>query len=98
MKQHVTNPIGDLPVNRVNDWKIPRGNTQKDVNRDVLRYLAALYPSYTPLRILDMPCGEFELLTLFRNLFPQAQLVGSDIAHSSPPSPIQYERADATQP
>jgi SAM-dependent methyltransferase len=83
--------------------QVPRGNTQKHVNRDVLAYLLAheaprlMQPA---LRWLDAPCGAGEFLAQVRLFFPQAALSGTDVRAETPAvpgAPVQYARADLSR-
>ena len=82
----------------IDSLDIPRGNTQKNVNKTLLAYLLSAYEHSAPLRVLDMPCGAFEWLRLLAQVFPRATLVGSDLAAVTPPEGVQVLAADATQP
>ncbi|GAA4353535.1 hypothetical protein GCM10023185_14260 [Hymenobacter saemangeumensis] len=78
---------------------VPRGNTQKHVNREVLRYLLERSGLSSQSRVLDLSCGDGELLTLLRRYWPQATLVGSDIRSTAPAVPgLYYQQADLSQP
>lgn len=61
------------------DFVVERGQTQRDVNRTVLNGLVKRFASNTPLRALDLPCGNLEFLTYMAKLFPAAELHGADI-------------------
>lgn len=62
----------------VADWAtVPRGNTQRHVNRDILRYLLGQPPGrfdQAGLRWLDIPCGAGEFLGQVQRFFPAAQV------------------------
>ena len=78
---------------------VPRGNTQKHVNRDVLAYLLRHQAARLsqPLRWLDLPCGQGEFLGQVRRFFAQPQLWGADVRTTPPNVPgdlAGYERAD----
>ena len=83
--------------------QVPRGNTQKHVNRDVLAYLLtheAARLGRPGLRWLDAPCGEGEFLTQVRRFWPQADLSGTDVraaAPTVPGAPVRYAQADLSQ-
>ncbi len=69
---------------------VPRGNTQKNVNRDLLAYLLqheAPRLQRPGLRWLDTPCGEGEFLTQVRRFFAPAELWGADIRPAAPAVP-----------
>lgn len=91
-------PTSQIPSTQIDSLDIPRGNTQKNVNKTLLAYLLSAYDPSDPLRVLDMPCGAFEWLRLLGQLFPRATLVGSDLAAGMPPEDVQFLAADATQP
>lgn len=83
--------------------QVPRGNTQKHVNRDVLTYLLrheAARLMQPALRWLDAPCGAGEFLTQVRRFFPQAALSGTDVRAEAPAvlgEAGQYVRGDLSR-
>ncbi|RZK47087.1 MAG: methyltransferase domain-containing protein, partial [Hymenobacter sp.] len=84
--------------------QVPRGNTQKHVNRDVLAYLLvheAARLGRPGLRWLDAPCGAGEFLTQVRQFFPLADLSGTDVRPAAPvlPAgpPVHYQPADLSR-
>ena len=83
--------------------QVPRGNTQKHVNRDVLADLLtheATRLSRPGLRWLDAPCGAGEFLTQVHGFFPQAALSGTDVRPDAPAVPgatVQYAPADLSR-
>ena len=83
--------------------EVPRGNTQKNVNRAVLADLLtheAARLGQPGLRWLDAPCGEGEFLTQVRRFFPQADLSGVDVrpaAPAVPGAPVHYQVADLSR-
>ena len=83
--------------------QVPRGNTQKHVNRDVLADLLrheAPRLQQPALRWLDAPCGAGEFLAQVRRFFPQAALSGTDVraeAPAVPGDPVQYVRGDLSR-
>lgn len=79
--------------------QIPRGNTQRHVNRDVLRYLLERSGLRPGGRVLDAPCGEGEFLALLRRHWPSAALSGCDIRPDAPNLPaLHYAQVDLSQP
>ncbi|MBJ6145597.1 methyltransferase domain-containing protein [Hymenobacter sp. BT559] len=81
---------------------VPRGNTQKHVNRDVLAYLLRHQAARLaqPVRWLDLPCGQGEFLSQVRRFFAQPQLWGADVRPAPPPVPgglTGYEAADLSR-
>ena len=92
------------PDQRAQLSRVPRGNTQKHVNRDVLAYLLAHEAArlgQPGLRWLDAPCGAGEFLTQVRQFFPQADLSGTDVRPAAPvlPAgpPVHYQPADLSR-
>ena len=78
---------------------IPRGNTQKDVNREVLRYVLAQSGLAPTSRVLDAPSGEGEFLKVLRRCWPAAALTACDIRPEAPELPgLRYEQIDLSQP
>ena len=81
---------------------VPRGNTQKHVNRDVLAYLLRHQAARLaqPVRWLDLPCGQGEFLGQVRRFFTQPQLWGADV-RPAPPAVLGglagYEAADLSR-
>lgn len=87
------------PAARPDYDRIPRGNTQKHVNREVLRYLLERSGLNPAGRVLDVPCGAGELLTLLRQYWPAATLAGCDLRPDAPALPgLHYRPADLSQP
>ncbi len=58
---------------------IPRGNTCKGVNREVIKYLLSLKTDFAGEYFLDLPCGEGEFLKAVHDFFPHSKRVGGDI-------------------
>lgn len=84
---------------RVADQDIPRGNTQKHVNRDVLQYVVERSGLAPTSRVLDAPCGRGEFLQVLRQYWPVADLTGCDQRPEVPPVPgLHYQRVDLSQP
>jgi Methyltransferase domain len=77
----------DRIVNRKNysknltlkDLQIQRGETQKNVNYEVLKYLAKTFRKEQVFKGLDLPCGTMLFLTYLRTIFPKSELCGADI-------------------
>ncbi len=78
---------------------VPRGNTQKHVNREVLRYVLERSGLPPTSRVLDAPCGEGEFLSLLRKYWPNATLTGCDLRPDAPTvAGLRYQPADLSQP
>jgi 2-polyprenyl-3-methyl-5-hydroxy-6-metoxy-1,4-benzoquinol methylase len=82
---------------------VPRGNTQKHANRDVLtdllRYERARLQQ-PGLRWLDAPCGAGEFLGQVRHFFSLASLSATDVRPDAPlvpGAPVQYVPADLSR-
>lgn len=87
------------PSGRLADQHIPRGNTQKNVNREVLHYLLNRSGLAPTSRVLDAPCGAGEFLGVLRQHWPAADLTGCDLRPDAPPVPgLRYQRTDLSQP
>ncbi|MFD1470714.1 class I SAM-dependent methyltransferase [Hymenobacter caeli] len=82
------------------DYKaVPRGNTQINVNREVLRYLLERSGLGPASRALDAPCGKGEFLAVLRRCWPGATLAACDLLPEGPPVPgLRYQQTDLTQP
>ena len=95
--------LASLPASSVSappDYStIPRGNTQKDVNREVIRYLVERSGLSPASRVLDAPCGAGEFLATLRRFWPAAPLAGCDLRPDAPDLPdLRYRSADLSQP
>ena len=78
---------------------IPRGNTQKNVNREVLRYVLERSGLAPTSRVLDAPSGEGEFLSVLRRYWPAAALTACDIRPEAPEVPgLRYAQVDLSQP
>jgi SAM-dependent methyltransferase len=58
---------------------IPRGQTQKNVNKILLEKLINQFDRETSKSILDLPCGNLEFLSYVKQLFPNWDLKGADL-------------------
>jgi 2-polyprenyl-3-methyl-5-hydroxy-6-metoxy-1,4-benzoquinol methylase len=78
---------------------VPRGNTQKHVNRDVLRYVLERSGLSASARVLDVPCGAGEFLGLLRRYWPGSELTGGDLRPDAPAVPgVAYQPVDLSKP
>ncbi|WP_426060125.1 class I SAM-dependent methyltransferase [Hymenobacter sp. B1770] len=78
---------------------VPRGNTQKNVNREVLRLVLERSGLGPTSKVLDTSCGDGEFLTALRRYWPAASLTGCDIKPTLPAvAGLRYEQVDLTQP
>ena len=77
---------------------VPRGNTQRNVNRTILERLVPGLRDRPGARVLDVPCGEGEFLEALRRLVPGVEVHGIDVTPPrDPPEGIAFETADATR-
>ena len=81
----------------LDDLNIQRGQTQKGVNRKVLSNLIDIMPSDSNTKILDLPCGNMELLGYMHQLTPNAKLYGADITKKDSPPFISFRQMDLTK-
>lgn len=76
--------------------KIPRGNTQKNVNKVVVTQLIHHYSQQKKLssvQHLDLPCGEGQLAKALTEVFPTAQVTAVDLFTNVPAMPrVQFSR------
>ena len=61
------------------NFKIDRGETQKNVNEQILKYLSNVFTHQMPLKVLDLPCGTGLFISYLTKLFPNAEIFGADI-------------------
>lgn len=61
------------------DFEVARGETQKDVNKTILKYLGNKLNKTGSFKILDLPCGSMLFAGYLRKIFPNAEIVGADI-------------------
>ena len=93
----VSVPLAARPWPKYAD--VPRGNTQKHVNRDILRYVLERSGLRETSRVLDVPCGAGEFLGLLRRYWPGATLTGGDLRPDAPTVPgVAYQSVDLSQP
>jgi len=76
---------------------IDRGQTQTDVNRTVLEIICRQADENTPVRLLDLPCGNLEFLSYVKTLFPAAEITGADIVKPEMQQGIAFVQMDFTR-
>lgn len=81
----------------IKNLQILRGETQKNVNYNVLRYITDTFKKDDPLNVLDLPCGSMIFLRYMRMFFTTAVLLGADIKSSPFQSGIQSVEMDLTK-
>jgi 2-polyprenyl-3-methyl-5-hydroxy-6-metoxy-1,4-benzoquinol methylase len=75
---------------------IPQGQTEKYVNRTVLEILNNSIDRNEPVSMLDLPCGNMELLICCRQLFPAASLAGADLYTPVQQDEMRFIQMDLT--
>ncbi len=76
----------------------PRGNTQKNVNKNIFEYLLTRIVTQKSFKWLDIPCGAGEFLTFAHQIFPNAILNGVDIMPmSEKPTFITFKQANLSK-
>ncbi len=69
---------------------IEKGNTQKDVNKSIIRFLTGYYPNTSDLKsVFDAPCGQGEFLRSLKRFFPNTHVEGQDLFASPLPEIAQ---------
>jgi 2-polyprenyl-3-methyl-5-hydroxy-6-metoxy-1,4-benzoquinol methylase len=78
------------------DFEVARGETQKYVNENILKFLVKRFDKTDTIKILDMPCGNMLFDGYLKLIFPHAQIVGADI--QEPISQVsQFVKMDLTK-
>jgi 2-polyprenyl-3-methyl-5-hydroxy-6-metoxy-1,4-benzoquinol methylase len=77
------------------DFKIERGETQRNVNYTVLKNLFGRIPA--DAKVLDLPCGSQLFLGYLKELYPSADLTGADIMEPEKKEGIQFVKMDLTK-
>jgi len=77
--------------------EIPRGQTQKEVNRTILAYLHSRFPGDAKISFLDLPCGNLEFLACVKSLFPFSDLTGADLHTPKSKDGINFHQMDLTK-
>jgi len=75
---------------------IPRGMTARGVHRAILEYLIEQGPIWDKKNILDLPCGQGELVGTLRNFFPDARVFGADMQLPNNLSKTNFAQVDAS--
>jgi SAM-dependent methyltransferase len=78
--------------------KIPRGCTQLGVNHAIVEYLLALGDDLSNKWILDIPCGQGELVSVMRGFFPRGNFRGGDLRKPGQLSVEEFAVVDARRP
>ena len=76
---------------------IIRGETQKDVNYFILKYVISHFNKDLLIKALDLPCGEMHFSGYLRNLFPNSDVWGADINKPSYREDVTYVKMDLTE-
>lgn len=96
-ENHKTPEKNDSEYQTLQGLLIERGQTQKDVNYKVLKYIVDNFNKKTLLKALDLPCGTLLFLNYLRKIFPDADLLGGDISKLEPSNNIRFIEMDLTQ-
>ncbi len=72
---------------------IPKGNTQKGVNRQVYCYLSQSMDLKQPLKMIDVPCGDGTFAEFIKKNHPQVQMTGIDFSPSVTAKNFAFHKA-----
>ncbi|GEO10444.1 class I SAM-dependent methyltransferase [Segetibacter aerophilus] len=82
-KEGLTEDQGPVRNKAVNEHRlnfaVARGETQKNVNKEILKFLTKRFEKKQPSKILDLPCGTMLFASYLKLIFPSAQITGADI-------------------
>lgn len=78
--------------------KIERGQTQKNVNKNIILEFLNRFPTDTPLKVLDLPCGKREFISYVHALYPQSDLTGVDIVDPPAADHSRFFNMDLSKP
>lgn len=74
---------------------LPKGNTQRDVNRAVLEIISSNAANREKLSILDAPCGVGDFICYLQEIYPEWDYYGVDIVPNNQlAAKINYSSAD----
>lgn len=76
---------------------VPKGNTCHGVNRAIVEHLMSRGSASAGMAILDVPCGNGELVGVLRHFFPAARVQGGDLS-LAPGAPEGCCVVDASRP
>ena len=85
------------PVTALDAQPIPRGNTQRGVNRAVLNVLCATFRAEQSFDLLDIPSGSGEFGRTVKRLFPSSRVTCADL-HGSGSDDLPCRCVDAARP
>lgn len=74
---------------------IPRGNTQKGVNKEVYKLLQGLLSLEETQTLIDVPCGHLEMALFLKSHFPKLKVVGIDKHADNTVSGVVFHKNDA---
>ncbi len=77
--------------------EIPRGNTARGVLRAIIGYLVNTGLTWHGKNILDIPCGQGDLIATLRQFFPGARVLGCDVQAPQTISPTDFALVDASR-
>lgn len=58
--------------------EIPKGNTQKNVSKEVFKILRSAVDFSSPVTLLDVPCGDGSFGKHVKSTFPETRVIGVD--------------------
>jgi 2-polyprenyl-3-methyl-5-hydroxy-6-metoxy-1,4-benzoquinol methylase len=78
--------------------EIPRGHTARGVHRAILEYLIDQGPKWNKKNLLDLPCGQGQLMGTLSNFFPESRVFGADMQPPKNVSITNFAQVDASRP
>lgn len=90
----INEPAYQVSIEKID---VERGETERKVNKRVLEELVNKIPQDTPIKALDLPCGDLLFLSYLKQVFPNANTTGADICVPEPMPGIQFIKMDLTR-
>lgn len=78
--------------------KLPKGRTCIGVHRAIIEYLLHKRADAASAAMLDIPCGDGELMNSLRTFFPEAVVRGGDLQRPQALTSDDFSAIDASQP
>ena len=85
-------------MSAIDSSTIPRGNTQRGVNRAVLSLLQERFGAGEPFDLLDIPCGRGEFGLTVKRLFPSSRVTCADLHEAAIDGEVSCVQMDAAKP
>ena len=89
------NFIKDNVVGTMNSVSVPKGNTQKGVNKQVYRILSESVDLKLPLRMVDVPCGDGIYAEFIKKNHPQSLMTGVDFLTTVKSKMFEFHKLSA---